>query len=91
MGTCLRHYMHLGWALCLVKVARMLCRPVSLGSGTQQGCPSSAIEALLVLLHGKVQGGVGLEIGFKAPIVVSAYADDVPVLGYLPVLGTLPE
>lgn len=39
-----------------------------------------ASEPLLALLFRKVQGGVGLELGFKAPIVVSAYADDVSVL-----------
>ena len=39
-----------------------------------------AIEPLLALLCSKVQGGVGLELGLKASIVVSAYADDVSVL-----------
>lgn len=73
-------------ASCLVKVAGGLCRLVPLGWGIQQGCPLSghlytvAIEMLLALLHRKDQGGVGLELGFKAPIVVSTYADDVSVL-----------
>lgn len=39
-----------------------------------------AIEPLLALLRRRVQGGVGLELGFKDPIMVSAYADDVSVV-----------
>lgn len=39
-----------------------------------------AIEPLLALLRRRVQGIVGLELGFKDPIMVSAYADDVSVM-----------
>lgn len=39
-----------------------------------------AIKLLIALLRRRVQGGVGLELGFKDPIVVSSYADDLSVV-----------